>query len=221
MGATGTHHGEGTAQEVTVDAVQVTSDSIETKVDLLATSAEVAGHATEVEVAADLVTANAVPSKNSVDNVDTADVTGNKTDDHDGNSIMSFVHRIDEHLHKASEVYPDHTAAAIAEVVSHADAITQGVATEIIPLNAIDDSYDVHFLSFSMDTIGEYVIALFDGATEVGHTIARRTTNKLAVGSLQILTSRVAANTALDIKISHDAGGGAKILGVRCTFHRY
>ena len=71
-----------------------------------------------------------IPSADSADNDHVADVIGNKTDTHDGDSVFAHVHTMFEHAHSASKVYPMMEAGVV--VTSNAAAWTLGAAEIIV-----------------------------------------------------------------------------------------
>jgi len=71
-----------------------------------------------------------IPSADSADNVDFADVIGNKTDTHDGDSLAAKAHTIEEHIHSRSKVYPMMKAGIT--ITSSGTAFTLGAAATIV-----------------------------------------------------------------------------------------
>jgi hypothetical protein len=73
----------------------------------------------------------AVPLQNSVNNVTTLDVIGQKTDTEVGNSVYSLLYRLDVDHHAATNVYP--SLAAGAQIISAAADWAYGISTDIVP----------------------------------------------------------------------------------------
>ena len=71
-----------------------------------------------------------IPSVDSTANVTLNDVVGNKSDTHDGTSIMAFRYTMLDHVHSRSKVYPMMKVGVT--ITSSATAYTLGAATTIV-----------------------------------------------------------------------------------------
>lgn len=161
-----------------------------------------------------------VPSKDEKNNDFIHQVIGNKEDGHDGNSIMSVLHTLEEHVHKPSKVYP--TGAGGVTVTAAAGAWTLGAAATIIPASTVTSTYDVHYIlleSASGDDTFELV--LYDDGTECGRI--RLTTvdvaNARVFTAFPIQTSLLEPNSALTAKVMCSAGSLNVVVSV--FYHTY
>lgn len=81
-----------------------------------------------------------LPTADSADNDHMADVIGNKTDTHDGDSIAAMAHILEKHIHSASKVYPTLVDGIV--VTSHTSAWRLGDAAIIVGITKNIDNGD-------------------------------------------------------------------------------
>ena len=158
-----------------------------------------------------------LPGVDSADNVVIRDGIGNKSDTHDGNSILAFAHRVDEHFHTAQEVIPD--LAAGVTVTSGNPAFVLGAFTEIVAANAIGDDFDLHFVTMEMNNNADYFLKLYAVETLIATVHSIRNANITAINQVQLMTTIIPANTQIQAKLASSAGTASA--GIHLWFHRY
>jgi len=165
-----------------------------------------------------------VTPKDSTNNNNMSDVIGNKTDGHDGNSAMSFLHIINEHLHNIVFIRP--SLAGSVTLTSGAGAwAAYPTPTQIIAANNITEDFDLHFLDISdISANGEYQIALYTGAALsevlVGEFGAVRNAVQSQEGARNILTPLFDANTRISAALS-SSNAGANTINIKLEGHKY
>jgi hypothetical protein len=162
-----------------------------------------------------------VPAKDSSDNVDIADVVGNKTDGHNGDSLLALAHTNEEHNHAAAQVYP--TLAAGATVTSDAVAWTLGTLVEVVPASTITEDFDIHAIdieAISANDTFELVLYYGAGDTEAGRIRFVRSTVQSATLNTEIQTPLIPANSRVRAAVAC-AGGGSKTVDVSLRYHTY
>lgn len=113
-----------------------------------------------------LVSYHNVPARNSSANALIRDVLGNKTDGHSGNSVISLLKTLIEHIHKPSIVYPNRASGI--NVIDGGAGWTPGVITQIIPANTISKDYDIHFVMIEDTTaVDSYQIDFYYGNSNI------------------------------------------------------
>jgi len=108
----------------------------------------------------------AVPAADSVANVTTADVVGNKLDTHDSNSLYGRVQEVYDYLNNARLCYP--SLAAGTAVVSANANWTYGAYATVVPAAAI--ATDFHIIAVSIEACNRdatYQLELYKGATDI------------------------------------------------------
>ncbi len=104
---------------------------------------------------------NVVPTADTADNVHIRDVIGNKSDTHDGDSIMSLLDIINEHW--VSKVYPTAAAGATIEMKSTAWTASNGFTNVVVPASTITSDFDIHYVSIeSISANGVYEVDLYN-----------------------------------------------------------
>ncbi len=160
----------------------------------------------------------AVPSVDSVNNVDMRDVIGNKNDTHDGNSLRAVAHIINEHTHKAARVYP--ALAVSLQVVSSNVAHTLGVFKEIVAAGGIVTDFDIHWVAVQAASAnGEYEIVLYAGTIEIGRSSFART-DKKDIDSVPFQCEIQPANTQIQAKLSTNNAAG-DTCNIKIMYHLY
>jgi len=159
-----------------------------------------------------------LPSADSSDNNNIADVIGNKTDTHDGDSIMSYVQTALEHMHDPGKVYPE--LAASVQVVSSGTAHTLGSFKEIVAVNGIDEPFDIHWIAVqACDANAEYELVLHAATTEIGRCAFART-DKKDIDSVPFQCSIQPANTQIQAKLSTNNAAG-DTCNIKLMYHTY
>lgn len=165
-----------------------------------------------------------IPAQDSVDNVVMSDVIGNKTDTHDGDSVVGRSKLVEEHLHNKVFLYPD-LASSITLTKAAGAWAAHPTPTEIIPVNTITEDFDLHFLNVNaISANGEYSIKLYTGAggAEVllGTYGAARNAVQSQEGSRNILTDVILANTRISAAITSE-NAAADTLNIKVEGHTY
>ena len=171
-----------------------------------------------IDVDAALVTALAVPPVDSARNINYADVGGNKTDTHNGNSIEAFGHTLLEHTHDSAMVYP--ALAVSLQVVSSNVAHTLGVFKEIVAANQISEDFDIHWVAVQAASAnGEYELVLYAATTEIGRCSFART-DKKDIDAVPFQCPIQPANTQIQAKLSTNNAVG-DTCNIKIMYHLY
>lgn len=160
------------------------------------------------------------PGKNERDNDYMWEVLGNKEDGHSGDSAMSKLKMLQEHVHSAAKVYP--TGGAGVTVTQAAGAWTLGAAATIIPANTVTKDFDVHYINIEGASGDDtYELVLYDDGVECGRM--RFTTVDIAnarfLGSIPMQTSLLEKNSALTAKVMGSVGSLNCVISV--FYHEY
>ena len=158
-----------------------------------------------------------VPSADSADNVEIADVVGNKTDRESGNSLYSMTHTIEEHLHNAACVYP--TLGAGVDVLGGA-AWVLGSFVEIIPASTVTSAFDIHFVNIeALSATDTFEIVLYAATTEIGRIRVTKDANQSGLQSTPIITAIQPPNTQIQAKCA--SSSGADTATISLSYHTY
>lgn len=164
-----------------------------------------------------------VPKTDSTDNNTPADVIGSKTDTHNGDSLYSMTHILNEHAHKEQRVYP-RLANPITLTKASGVWADFPTPTEIVPASTITEDFDVHFVTISnISANGAYDLELYmgDALSEVfiGGATFVRTTNK-DQASLEEQTIIVPANARISAAIS-SSNAAEDTADIKIEYHHY
>jgi hypothetical protein len=160
------------------------------------------------------------PSLNDASNASFRDVIGSKLDDHDGDSLASILHILNEHVHTASKVYP--TLADGVAVASHADAWTLGSFVEIVPADTITSIFDIHHVSVeALDDNTVYELVLYYGETDIeaGRVRFTKNANLDAIIDKPVHTPLIPANSKIRAKLASAAGNSSATISI--FYHTY
>jgi hypothetical protein len=157
-----------------------------------------------------------------------SDVIGNKTDTPSGNSVIAYLkslaadmHILEEHIHSVSKVYP--TLAAGVTVTGGVGAWVLGNATEIVPINTITDTYDIHYINVASVSVNDtYELVLFSDAActvEVGRVRFTRTAVQASTSSTPMMTPVIAANSGIWAKVASASGSNNIVISL--FYHTY
>ncbi len=152
------------------------------------------------------------PTVDSANNNLTSEVIGNKNDTHDGDSIRAVLHTLDEHTHKASNVYP--TLASGATVTGGAGAWGLGNFAEVIPAGSITSDFDIHYVDIeTVSTSDTYEIVLYAATTEIARARISflDVANSMTLPSIPIQCAIQPANTQIQAKVASKTGGNDTI----------
>lgn len=158
-----------------------------------------------------------VPAVNSAANSSVEQVVGNKSDTHVGDSAMAILHILNEHAHVHSEVYP--TLANGEDVVSGA-AWVLGVFKEIVPVNTINEVFDIHYISIEELSANDvYELVLYAATVEIGRV--RFIKNAVQDGTVNVpfQCDMQPANTQIQAKLATSSGGDTARISL--FLHRY
>ncbi|NHJ39632.1 MAG: hypothetical protein FK731_06315 [Asgard group archaeon] len=163
-----------------------------------------------------------VPSQDSANNTVWGDVIGNKTDTHNGNSLVSKTETLLEHVHGASKVYP--TLANGVTVTTGVGAWTLGNFVEIVPSSTITSDFDIHWVSIeSISANDVYELVLYKGALTSEIEVGRvRFTKNAALDStlnIPMQTSIIDANERVSAKIASSSGSDNATISL--FYHTY
>lgn len=164
-----------------------------------------------------------VPSADSVNNVTTSDVVGNKSDTHAGTSLAARGDALYDHAHKESRVYPTLVDGVTITKVSTASWGLDANPTEIIPASTISADFDIHWIDLGAISANDsYEIILYKGANP-GTEIARRSFDRSTTqneGSIPCQTPIQAANTRISAKLTSSATSSRNVT-VKLGYHTY
>ena len=167
---------------------------------------------------ADMTTVSQDSTANSTIN----DVIGNKTDTHNGDSLYAHAHTIEEHAHKAANVFP--TLANGETVVGDLDAWVLGSFKEIVPANGISEDFDIHYITVEAVTVSDvYEIVLYAGTTEIGRVRIAfiDVANSSTLPSIPFQCGIQPANTQIQAKSANKTGASAGQITVSLHYHIY
>jgi hypothetical protein len=123
------------------------------------------------ESVGDAITVNTellnVPIPNNTDNETIRDLIGNKLDSSMINTatatMLSYLKASYYHAHGENIVYPQ-DGTFFKTVTSDATAYTHGAKVEIIPANAVDKAFDLHWAEIEdVSDVGDYELKLWSG----------------------------------------------------------
>jgi hypothetical protein len=165
-----------------------------------------------------------VPTVDSAVNLQMRDVVGNKSDTHDGDSLAARAHTVDEHIHKAGQVYPTLANPILLTKGSGAWAAFP-TPTEIVPAGGINEDFDIHWINVSsISANGNYEIALYSGGAgsevEICRIPTSRTTVQSQEGSIPTQTEIIPADTRISAALSSGNAALDTVL-IKLMYHRY
>lgn len=164
-----------------------------------------------------------VPSVNSAANTYMYDVIGNKTDDELGNSLLSKAYISETHVHSVSEVYPPFSVSPAINVISSAAAYAHGALTQIIPINTIAASFDIHWINIHViSATGVYELKLYYGAADtLAATVQFAKTAVMdSTKEHQCMTLVIPANSVVKASLA-SSNAAADTVDITLQFHRY
>ncbi len=165
-------------------------------------------------------TSHRVPPIDSDANGEMRDVVGNKNDGHDTGSVASQLHRIDEHMHSRQLVFPDLDDAV--SVTADADAwVLSAAFVEVIPANAINEDFDLHYVSITFSVNDEYQLNIYAGEVLIASVDGERNTNQVRLADSPIQTELIPANTQIQVKLACKEAAAANSATVKFKGHMY
>ena len=160
-----------------------------------------------------------VPAVNSAANNTIRDVLGHKGDTHDGDSAMSKLHLLDDHVHKLQFVVPDLDDAISVTANAPAWEISSAFV-EVIAANEIDEPFDLHFVSMTFDANDEYQLQIYAGEVLIASADGERNTNQIRVANDPMQMEMQPANTQIQVKLACKSTN-ANSATVKFKGHRY
>jgi hypothetical protein len=165
----------------------------------------------------------AVPMADSTDNLTTADVIGNKTDTHDGNSAYATIHRLDEHVHTPSIVLPDLSDGVTLTAVNDGNTWTLGAIAQIVGPGVTTEDLDVHFISveaLSANSIYQIKLYYGTGNTLCGSTVCTKNAAQDGTMLTPIHTNIIPAGEKISAAVATTANNGETVV-IRLLAHTY
>ena len=154
----------------------------------------------------------------SAANIDITDVIGNKLDTHDGNSIFSHAHIVEEHIHKPCQVYP--TLANGVAVAGAAGVWTLGAFVEIVPITRITSQFDIHYISIeALDDNTVYEIVLYAVEVEIGRVRVVKNAQQDGTMNIPFQCPIIPADTQIQAKSASAAGNSVATISL--FYHLY
>ncbi len=160
------------------------------------------------------------PSADAAGTAYVSDAVGNRADLHSTDSIAGRIHALNDHIHSAAKVYP--TLANPVQLVAGTGAIwTLGSFVEVVPANAIQSSFDIHWINAeAMSADVTYEIVLYAVEVEIGRTRITRTANQTKHDGKAFMTPLVPANTQIKAKVASSADN-ADTVSIALDYHTY
>lgn len=127
---------------------------------------------------------------------------------------------LEEHSHSESKVYP---TLANGETVTAGAAWTLGVFKEIIPVNAIDEDFDIHWINVEAASDDEvYELVIYAATTEIGRvrfTVSLTAGARVLLPPLRFQCPIIAKNTQIQAKVA--TAGGGDTCDISLQYHVY
>lgn len=164
-----------------------------------------------------------VPSVDSAANLSVADVVGNKSDTHDGDSLYALAHTNEEHNHAVGKVYPTLADGVVLTCATGATTWTLGALAEVVPASAIGEDFDIHHvLVEAMSANSVYEIVLYQGAgdVEIGRVRCVRSAVQSGTLNIPIQTSMVPADSRIRAAVA-SAGDNGETVSISLKYHTY
>lgn len=142
-----------------------------------------------------------VPAVNSTANNTIRDVVGNKDDEHNGTSIISVVHTLEEHAHHSQFVAPD-LADAVSVTANAPSWEISAAFVEIIANGLIGSDFDLHYVSLAFDANDEYQLNVYAVETLIASVEGERNTNQVRSGNIPMQCPIQPAGTQIQVKLA-------------------
>ena len=158
-----------------------------------------------------------VPAVDSALNTSIEQVVGNKNDTHNGTSIKAMLHKLDEHAHKSSKVWP---TLANGVVVTAGAAWVLGAFAEIAAVNDIAVDFDIHHISVEALSANEvYEIVLYAATVEIARVRVTKNANLDGTMNVPVQCPIQPANTQIQAKLATE--GGSDTATISLFYHEY
>jgi len=158
-----------------------------------------------------------VPAIDSTANTSIEQVVGNKNDTHNGTSIKAMLHKLDEHAHKSSKVWP---TLANGVVVTAGAAWVLGAFAEIAAVNDIAVDFDIHHISVEALSANEvYEIVLYAATVEIARVRVTKNANLDGTMNVPVQCPIQPANTQIQAKLATE--GGSDTATISLFYHEY
>lgn len=151
-----------------------------------------------------------VPAQNSSANATIADVIGNKTDDHLGNSLFARLDELYDQFQAERYTYP--TLALGATVISANTDWTFGSYATVVPASTIVNPFHITIVSIeACDQNAVYELQLYQGASDTIITSVRFAVEGGFFGNqlYAILSAEVPANAQIRARLASSNGTAA------------
>lgn len=157
-------------------------------------------------------------------NVLARDVIGNRSDEHDTDTIQGFAHALFDHAHKAMDVFPT-GADGVAITAGDAETWDLGDFVVVVPTNGITSDFDIHFAVVEvMSANATYELVLFSGTdgneVEIAHVRFVRVTNQVRSVHIPLQTPIIPANTQIKAKLM-TGSGNTDSATISLAYHLY
>ena len=148
---------------------------------------------------------------------------GNKSDEELKDTIAGRVYTLLMHIHSPSKVYPTLVNEPVINKVSDLAWGVDVNPTEIIPINTIQNPFDIHFINVgTISNNDEYEMILYKGAnpgTEIARVSFDRGTTSTEA-NIPVQTELLPANTRVSAKLTSRATA-ARNVSVKLHYHEY
>lgn len=139
-------------------------------------------------------------------------------------TVISYLKAFYYHAHGENFVYPQ-DGTFFKTITTDATAYTHGAKLEVIPADAIDRPFDLHWIEVEdVSAVGDYEVKLWiggtDAETEIGAYRFGRSTVHSRDSSKAILVAPIPAGTRVCVSLAC-SDAGAKTCKVALEGHKY
>jgi len=150
------------------------------------------------------------------------DKIGEPTDFAAHETVLGYNNSLYQHAHQPAKCYP--TLADGVVVAGGAGAWALGNFVEVIPANAINKAFDIHYINVEAASANDvYEIVLYSGLlgaeVEIGRARTYKTAAIAGANSVQVQVPAQLANTRVSAKVASSSGGDS--LTVSTFYHTY
>lgn len=160
-----------------------------------------------------------VPPADGTGNTSMRDIVGNRSDDHDTDTVAGRLHMLHDHTHAMQFVVPD-LGDAVAVTANATSWELSSAFVEIIAVNEINTDFDLHWVSLSFDANDEYQINIYAGEVLIASADGERNTNQIRLADIPIQMPIQPANTQIQVKLACKSAS-ANSATVKVKGHRY
>ena len=125
---------------------------------------------------------------------------------------------MEEHMHSPAKVYPSLSTGIT--ITANGTPYVLGNAANIIPLNAITDDFDIHYINvLAASNTAEYELVLYANSVEIARKSLHRNSVPAGTSSEPIQTPIIDANAVISAKLASSSGGASIVISL--AYHLY